>query len=114
MLICYYNIYKKKRNDKKKGTKMAIPVFNESTMRYHDPETGRMVKSSTASLGSNLGAVGSNLGTDGSILDALNRQTQLLTEVRDGMFGTAAEQRDELIGREDTDEMDLGGGADVG
>lgn len=87
---------------------MAIPVFNESTMRYHDPETGRMVKSSTASLGSNLGAVGSNLGTDGSILDALNRQTQLLTEVRDGMFGTAAEQRDELIGREDTD-LDSGG-----
>ena len=86
---------------------MAIPVFNEGTMRYHDPESGRMVKSPTASLGSNL-------GSDGSILAALNTQTQLLTEVRDGMFGTAAEQRDELIGREDTDEMDLGGGADVG
>ena len=86
---------------------MAIPVFNEGTMRYHDPDSGRMVKSPTASLGSNL-------GSDGSILAALNTQTQLLTEVRDGMFGTAAEQRDELIGREETDEMDLGGGADVG
>ena len=86
---------------------MAIPVFNEGTMRYHDPDSGRMVKSPTTSLGSNL-------GSDGSILAALNTQTQLLTEVRDGMFGTAAEQRDELIGREETDEMDLGGGADVG
>ena len=86
---------------------MAIPVFNEGTMRYHDPDSGRMVKSPTASLGSNL-------GSDGSILAALNTQTQLLTEVRDGMFGTAAEQRDELIGREETDEMNLGGGADVG
>ena len=75
---------------------MAIPVFNEGTQRYHDPDSGRMVKSPTASLGSNL-------GSDGSILAALNVQTQLLTEVRDGMFGTAAEQRDELIGREDTD-----------
>ena len=80
---------------------MAIPVFNEGTMRYHDPDSGRMVKTP----GNGAGA-GSNLGASGSILEALNTHTLLLTDIKEGMFGTAAEQRDELIGREDTDIID--------
>ena len=91
---------------------MAIPVFNESTMRYHDPETGRMVKNPDS--GNNT----SGLGTDTSIVQALNTQTGILMEVRDGMFGTAAEQREDLVASENTDpympEVESGGSSGPG
>ena len=82
-----------------------IPVFNEGTQRYHDPDSGRMVKSPTAES-----PVGSNLGAT-SIVAALRTEFKGLNahlafrfdSVIQAMQGTAAEQRDELIGREDTD-----------
>lgn len=87
---------------------MAIPVFNEGTMRYHDPDTGRMVKSpedsgTTQAQGSNLGAA--------SIVSALRSEFKGLNahlafrfdSVIEAMRGTDAERRDELIASENTD-----------
>ena len=87
---------------------MAIPVFNEGTMRYHDPDTGRMVRSpedsgTTQAQGSNLGAA--------SIVSALRSEFKGLNahlafrfdSVIQAMQGTAADQRDELISGENTD-----------
>ena len=87
---------------------MAIPVFNEGTMRYHDPDTGRMVRSpedsgTTQAQGSNLGAA--------SIVSALRSEFKGLNahlafrfdSVIEAMRGTDAERRDELIASENTD-----------
>ena len=84
-----------------------IPVFNEGTMRYHDPESGRMVKSPTTSEST---PVGSNLGAS-SIVAALRTEFKGLNahlafrfdSVIQAMQGTAAERRDELISSENTD-----------
>ena len=86
---------------------MAIPVFNESTMRYHDPATGRMVKSPEKSESQ---APSSNLGAS-SIVSALRTEFKGLNahlafrfdSVIEAMRGTPAERRDELISSENTD-----------
>ena len=84
-----------------------IPVFNEGTQRYHDPDSGRMVKSPTAAAST---PVGSNLGAS-SIVAALRTEFKGLNahlafrfdSVIQAMQGTAADQRDELISGENTD-----------
>ena len=84
-----------------------IPVFNEGTQRYHDPDSGRMVKSPTADAST---PVGSNLGAS-SIVSALRTEFKGLNahlafrfdSVIQAMQGTAADQRDELISGENTD-----------
>ena len=84
-----------------------IPVFNEGTQRYHDPDSGRMVKSPTAAAST---PVGSNLGAS-SIVSALRTEFKGLNahlafrfdSVIQAMQGTAADQRDELISGENTD-----------
>ena len=86
---------------------MAIPVFNEGTQRYHDPDSGRMVKTPSASEST---AVGSNLGAS-SIVAALRSEFKGLNahlayrfdSVIQAMRGTDAERRDELISGENTD-----------
>jgi len=84
-----------------------IPVFNEGTQRYHDPDSGRMVKTPSASEST---AVGSNLGAS-SIVAALRSEFKGLNahlayrfdSVIQAMRGTDAERRDELISGENTD-----------
>ena len=86
---------------------MAIAVFNEGTMRYHDPDTGRMVKSPQDSEPE---AVSSNLGAS-SIVSALRNEFKGLNahlafrfeSVIEAMQGSDAERRDELIAGENTD-----------
>jgi len=86
---------------------MAIAVFNEGTMRYHDPDTGRMVKSPQDNESQ---AVGSNLGAS-SIVSALRTEFKGLNahlafrfdSVIQAMQGTDAERRDDLITGENTD-----------
>ena len=51
---------------------MAIAVFNEKTMRYHDPESGRMVKTPKEETEAPK-AAGSNLGAS-SIVSALRTE----------------------------------------
>ena len=88
---------------------MAIPVFNESTMRYHDPESGRMVKTPKEETEAPK-AAGSNLGAS-SIVSALRTEFKGLNahlafrfdSVIEAMRGTPAERRDELISGENTD-----------
>ena len=96
---------------------MAIPVYNEGLMRYQDPTSGKIVKSPGNGAGS-----GSNLGAS-SIVAALRSEFKGLNahlafrfdSVIQALRGTAAEQRDELIGREDTDIIDnLGDEGDSG
>jgi hypothetical protein len=86
---------------------MAIAVFNEGTQRYHDPDTGRMVKSPQDNESQ---AVGSNLGAS-SIVSALRTEFKGLNahlafrfdSVIQAMQGTDAERRDDLITGENTD-----------
>ena len=88
---------------------MAIAVFNEKTMRYHDPESGRMVKTPKEETEAPK-AAGSNLGAS-SIVSALRTEFKGLNahlafrfdSVIEAMKGTAAERRDDLIAGENTD-----------
>lgn len=88
---------------------MAIAVFNEKTMRYHDPDTGRMVKAPKDEAEAPK-AAGSNLGAS-SIVSALRSEFKGLNShlafrfdsVIEAMQGTAAERRDDLIAGENTD-----------
>ena len=91
---------------------MAIAIFNEGTQRYHDPDSGRMVKTpqdnESQSLGSNLGA--------SSIVSALRSEFKGLNahlafrfdSVIAAMQGTDAEKRDALISGENTDPVSGG------
>ena len=89
---------------------MAIPVFNEGTQRYHDPDSGRMVKSPQKSETEAPEAASSNLGAS-SIVSALRSEFKGLNthlafrfdSVINAMRGTDAERRDELISSENTD-----------
>ena len=86
---------------------MAIPVFNEGTMRYHDPDTGRMVKSPQDSEPE---VASSSLGAS-SIVSALRNEFKGLNahlafrfeSVIEAIQGTDADRRDELIASENTD-----------